>query len=147
MSTLLPDCALPEDKPRVDDQRRLSSEVFCESTNHVLASRGSQKGTILEHWSSLRSLRDYLEQTCQESSPSTLAAKAARSPPSPLAPSPAHGARLLPEGCPFLPARDRTPRGPGRPVHRPHGRAWLSEPASERGVGRPEVSPVCASGD
>lgn len=29
--------------------------------NHVLASRGSQKGKILEHWSSLRSLRDYLE--------------------------------------------------------------------------------------
>lgn len=36
-------------------------KLFCERMNRALASSGSQEGKILEHWGSLRSLRDYRE--------------------------------------------------------------------------------------
>nr|XP_033707501.1 uncharacterized protein LOC117311089 isoform X2 [Tursiops truncatus] len=40
-------------------------KLFCERMNHVLASRSSKEGKILEHWGCLRSLRDELEASVQ----------------------------------------------------------------------------------
>lgn len=104
----------------------------------MLASRGSQAGTILEFWGPLRSLRDYLEANVpgaefehpgREGGPE-------RGPVHSLLPG--AGPRWLPETC-SPPGRGAAPAarvGSRPPAHRPHGRAWRSRPATERNTRR-----------
>lgn len=104
----------------------------------MLASRGSQAGTILEFWGPLRSLRDYLEANVpgaefehpgREGGPE-------RGPVHSLLPG--AGPRWLPETC-SPPGRGAAPAarvGSRPPAHRPHGRAWRSPPATERNTRR-----------
>lgn len=125
-------------------------KLCCERMNHVLASRSSKEGKILEHWGCLRSLRDELEASvpgadsehpgwegCQELGP----------------------LRSLLPGSPAYPGFQRDPTSPsatapssdrGGQSTAPTGGRGVQSPllsAAWRGCGFPRCQPAAARGD
>lgn len=120
-------------------------KLFCERMNHVCTGLKRLTGKILEHWGSLRFLRDYLEANVRRRAESEHPAWEGCQERRPLH-SPVPGAPRTPasRGMSPPPEHDCTLRVSARRVHLPYRRAWISEPDSERGVERLEVSLVAA---